>query len=161
MGEDRLGMETCGVSALLDVDRAVVERNSYDASELIAPDAPEIVFGPDVGILQREPVPMDGRLGGAADLLQEREVGQAGALMKQVFRREVAKPEVFPPNGLLFPPVPIQHERQKPSRLLFGGPFADVVGHAVRETCDKCGDLSLPIVELGADLRRSSPPADR
>src|SRR6266849_8049258 len=122
VGEDRLGMEACGISALLDVDGAVVERNSHHASELIAPDAPEIVFGPDVGILQRKPVAMNWRLGGAADLLQERDVGQAGALMKQFFRREVAKPEVFPPNSLFLASMPIQHERKKPSGLLFCGP---------------------------------------
>src|SRR5258706_14905633 len=73
--------------------------------------------------------------------------------MKQVFRREVAKSEVFPPDGLVFPPVPIQHERKEPARLLFGGPFADVVGYTVYETCYKCGDLSLPIIEPGTDLR--------
>ena len=156
-------MEACGVSALLDVDGAVVERNSHHASELIAPDAPEIVFGPDVGILQREPVAMNWRLGGAAGLLQERDVSQAGALMKQVFRREVAKPEVFPPNRLFFPSVPIQHERKKPSRLLLCAPFGDIVRYAVRETRDKCGDLSLPFVEFDADLgrRRRWPIDDR
>ncbi len=72
MGEDSLGVDTCAVSALLDVNCAVIERNGYDGSKLVSPDAVEVVFGPDVGILQREPVPMHGRLGGAPGLLQER-----------------------------------------------------------------------------------------
>src|SRR4051812_38882324 len=51
VGEHRLGMEACGISAFFDVDGAVVERYSHHASKLVAPDAPEIIFSPDIGIL--------------------------------------------------------------------------------------------------------------
>ena len=71
----------------------------------------KFVSGPDIGILQREIVPMDGRLGGAASLLQERQSGETRTFVKKILGRKIAKPEVFPPNGLLFPTVPIQHER--------------------------------------------------
>ena len=71
MGEDRLRMEAGRVAALLDVDRAIIVRNGDDAPNLSPPMLRSSLFRPDVGILQREPVAMDGRLGGAAGLLQE------------------------------------------------------------------------------------------
>ena len=161
VGEHRLWMEARGISALLDIDSAVVEGYSHHAPELIAPDASQIVFCPDVGILERKLVAMNWRLGGAADLLQERDVSQPGALMKQVFRRKIAKPEIFPPDRLVLSPVPIQHECQEPSRLLLRIPLSEIIRHACGETHDECRDFFLPFIEFDADLgRRYRRPVD-
>ena len=84
---------------------------------------------------------------------QEIQPGQAGTLVEEILGRQVAKPEILPPNGLVFPAVPIQHERKKPARLLLrrvrsatssGTPFVSRATSA--------GDLLLPLAELFADL---------
>jgi hypothetical protein len=71
MGKDSLRMEIGRVSALLDIDRPIVVRNSYDRSVVSSPDAPKFALRSDVGILQLEFVAMDGRLGGTTSLPKE------------------------------------------------------------------------------------------
>src|SRR5258707_4634969 len=110
VGEDGIRMEFRCISALLDVDGASVVRNGDDAAEFLSAHASEIALRPEVGILKDELVPMDRSLIRTAGLLQEGQSGEAGTFVKKVLGGKIAKPKVLPPNGLLLPTVPVQHE---------------------------------------------------
>ena len=130
VGEDRLRMEVRGVAALLDVDRAIVERNATTLPNFSPPMLLKLALR-RMSVSWGEAVAMDRRFAVPPACFDERQPGEAGAFVKQVFGGKIAKPEILPPDGLLFATVPIEHEREKPARLLFGRPFGDVVGHAV------------------------------
>jgi hypothetical protein len=151
-------MEHRRVLAFLDLDPALVERDRAERAELVTAAIAQVFVAPQFRFLRRKGITVDRRLRRAADGPDIFQPGEARAFVKQVVGRKRREPEMLPPEGFLFPAMPIQNFREQPARLLFRRPLQHVGRHIRRELGDDRVD---PLQPGGDDLARFAFRRDR
>jgi len=82
------------------------------------------------------------------DFPDQLKASQGGAFVAQLFNRQFAETEIFPPCCLLFPAVPVQNIRQHPAPVLLGILVILPRVHVSRDTLGERLDHQLSLIDF-------------
>src|SRR5262245_34075827 len=154
MREDADRMQLLAPAALLDVNSAIANVDRYDLAEVAIDGQRELQPVPftDAGLLSREAVSIDDT---APDRLTTPDVPQTRErrlLVEECLVGQLAEPEELPPHALFLSPVPVEHVREQPPRLLLVGALLPFEGHAFEQCLHDLAHLDVACRDLFTGL---------